>query len=166
MSARRALLGAALVVAAVVAQAVVVPRLPLPGGGPDLVLLLVVVLGLVRGPAEGMTAGFGAGLLVDALAGTALGTAALVLCVTGFLAGALGDPRRSLPATLALVAGLSALAGTGLAAVLVLSGQPHAGLADLLARALATAAYGAAVAPLALAALGPGARAERAERVR
>ena len=172
MSGRRALAGVALVVLAVVLQSAVVPRLPLPGGGPDLVLVLVLAVGLLRGPAEGMVTGFAAGLLVDALAVQALGTAALVLCVTGWLAGLLaGDTGRTTAGTLTVVGVLSAVAGAGLGVVLVLSGQPHAGPVALLERAAVTAAYDVAVAPLALLALGAGSRRPlpletRPERVR
>ena len=167
MSGRRTLAGLALLVLAVVLQSAVVPRLPLPGGAPDLVLVLVIVVGLLRGPAEGMLAGFAAGLLVDALAVQALGTAALVLVVTGCLAGlAAGDAARSPGAALTVVGVLSGLAAGGLGIVLLLTGQPHAGPGALLERAVVTAAYDVAVAPLVLWALGARARPRALERVR
>jgi rod shape-determining protein MreD len=167
MSGRRTLAGLALVVLAVVLQSAVVPRLPLPGGAPDLVLVLVIAVGLLRGPAEGMLTGFAAGLLVDALAVQALGSAALVLVVTGCLAGlAAGDAARSRAAALTVVGVLSGLAAAGLGLVLLLSGQPHAGPVALLERALTTAAYDVAVAPLVLGALSARARPRALERVR
>jgi rod shape-determining protein MreD len=149
MTGRSALAGTALVVLALVVQAVVLARLPLPGGSPDLVLVLVIVLGLLRGPAEGMLAGFGAGLAVDLLSVPALGSAALVLCATGWLAGLLArDAARSAVATLAVVGLVSAVATGALAVLLVLTGQPHAGPAALLGRVATTAAYDVALAPV------------------
>jgi rod shape-determining protein MreD len=167
MSGRRALAGVALVVLAVVLQSAVVPHLPLPGGAPDLVLILVIAVGLLRGPAEGMLTGFAAGLLVDALAVQALGTAALVLVVAGCLAGlAARDAARSPGVALPVVGVLSGLAAAGLGIVLLLSGQPHAGPAALVERAVTTAAYDVAVAPLLLRALRARARPRALERVR
>lgn len=167
MSGRRTLAGLALLVLAVVLQSAVVPRLPLPGGAPDLVLVLVIAVGLLRGPVEGMLSGFAAGLLVDALAVQALGTAALVLVVTGCLAGlAAGDAARSPGAALTVVGVLSGLAAGGLGIVLLLTGQPHPGPGALIERAVVTAAYDVAVAPLVLWALGARARSRGLERVR
>lgn len=102
-----------LVLLAVVLQATVLARLPLPGAAPDLVLVLVVVLGLLRGPRTAMLAGFAAGLLVDLTGDAELGRAALVLVVVGFLAGQLSDDAGSSP-------WVAALAGGALAAVAVL----------------------------------------------
>jgi rod shape-determining protein MreD len=110
--------------------------------------VLVVAVGLVRGPAEGMLTGFGAGLLVDLLGVSALGLAALVLCVTGYVAGLLMDEvERSTIAPLVVVGGLS-LAATLLYAVLTgLTGDPR-GSVGALARALPTgAAYDVVLAP-------------------
>ena len=58
--------GAVVIVAAVLAQVMLVNRLPLPAGGaPDLVLLAVVGVAVLRGPAAGAVIGFCTGLLVD-----------------------------------------------------------------------------------------------------
>src|SRR6266487_1334094 len=62
---RRLALSVIAVAAALVLQLTVVDRLPLPGGGPDLVLLAVVALGLTSGPMAGMLTGFLAGLALD-----------------------------------------------------------------------------------------------------
>lgn len=167
MTGRTALAGTVLLVLALVVQAVVLERLPLPGGSPDLVLTLVIVLGLLRGPAEGTLAGFGAGLAVDLLSVPALGTAALVLCVAGWLAGLLArDAARSAAATLAVVGLLSAVATAALAVLLLLTGQPHAGPAALLERVVTTAAYDVALAPVLVWALGHRARRPAVERLR
>jgi rod shape-determining protein MreD len=82
---RRAILSPVLLAAALVLQLTVVNRLPLPGTGPDLVLLTVVALSLCGGPAAGAVTGFGAGLALDiAPPGSyLLGEYALVFCVVG-----------------------------------------------------------------------------------
>ena len=62
---RRGLLAVVLVVTALALELTVLARLPLPGGTPDLLLLVVVTFGLVHGPVTGMFVGFGAGLALD-----------------------------------------------------------------------------------------------------
>lgn len=87
----RSLLTAGLVVSAVVLQATVVARLPLPGAPPDLVLVVVAVVGLVAGARAGMLTGFAAGLLADLTADHELGRLALAYVLVGFVAGLLRD---------------------------------------------------------------------------
>jgi rod shape-determining protein MreD len=119
---RRAFLSAVLLAAAVVLQLTVVNRLPLPGAGPDLVLLAVVALGLCGRPAAGAVTGFCAGLALDlAPPGSYLvGEYALVFCVIGYLCGRLrGSLNQSALLTLAFAAaaaaaGEAASAGLGL----------------------------------------------------
>lgn len=104
---------ALLVVLAVVLQVTVVNRLPLPGAPPDLVLVVVVVVGLLEGSRTGMLVGFTAGLLADLSGDAELGRLALVHVVVGYLAGLLQDDAGSWPL-------VPALAGGGLAALAVL----------------------------------------------
>jgi rod shape-determining protein MreD len=103
---RRLLLGAAAVVTALLLQATVLARLPLPGVVPDLVLVVVVAFALVEGPRSGTLTGFAAGLLADLGADHALGRLALVYALVGYLAGLLEDerPRGPLTAPLAVAA--------------------------------------------------------------
>ncbi len=98
MTARRFLLGAVLVPAALVLQTTVVARLPLPGSPPDLVLVLVLAFALAEGPLSGMGTGFVAGALADLTADHALGRLALAYVVAGHLVGlaAGGDDRAVL----------------------------------------------------------------------
>ncbi len=128
MTFTRVLLSAMLVLTAAVLQVTVVNRLPLPGTGPDLVLLVVIGLAFVVGPTAGASIGFGAGLLVDLMPPTAteVGRWALVFCVIGYLAGQIQvDARRSALIVLGAVAGLSALAALLFAAVGLLFGDPR-----------------------------------------
>jgi rod shape-determining protein MreD len=79
---------------AVLAQVVVVNRVPLPGdAGPDLVLLAVTALGAMLGPMTGMIAGFCGGLALDIAppSGHLAGEYALVFCLAGYLCGRLRD---------------------------------------------------------------------------
>ncbi|WP_405145541.1 rod shape-determining protein MreD [Sphaerisporangium sp. NBC_01403] len=73
-----------------IVQVTVVNRLPLPGGGgPDLVLLTVVVVALAHGAVAGALTGFAAGLATDLLppAAHVMGQYALVFCLVGFMVG-------------------------------------------------------------------------------
>ena len=91
---RRAALSVVVVAAALVLQLTVVNRLPLPGAGPpDLVLLVVVVLGLCARPATAAVTGFCAGLALDiAPPGSYLiGEYALVFCLVGYFCGRMRD---------------------------------------------------------------------------
>ncbi|NRQ34979.1 rod shape-determining protein MreD [Nonomuraea sp. NN258] len=84
------MIGALFVVVALLAQVMLINRVPLPAGGqPDLVLLAVVGAALSRGPAAGAVLGFFAGLLVDIVPPTAhlVGHYAFVLALVGYVAG-------------------------------------------------------------------------------
>ena len=114
MTVRRLLLSVATVLSALLVQTTVLNRLPLPGGAPDLLLVLVVAFALAEGPRSGTLTGFAAGLLADLGADHELGRTALVLALVGYVAGlvhddpsygASGDRSTSVPF---LVVGLSA----------------------------------------------------------
>ncbi|GAA3583441.1 hypothetical protein GCM10022419_076510 [Nonomuraea rosea] len=84
------MIGGLLVLLALLAQVMLVNRVPLPAGGaPDLVLLTVVGAALARGPSAGAMLGFFAGLLVDVMPPTAhlVGQYAFVLALVGYVAG-------------------------------------------------------------------------------
>lgn len=128
MTFTRVLLSAMFVLSAAVLQVTLVNRLPLPGAGPDLVLLVVIGLAVVVGPTAGASIGFGAGLLVDLMPPTAteVGRWALVLCVVGYVAGQIQvDARRSALIVLGAVAGLAALAAVLFAGLGLLFGDPR-----------------------------------------
>lgn len=150
MSASRVLLTVALVLTAAVLQATVVNRLPLPGTGPDLVLLVVIAIALVVGPTAAAVIGFGAGLLVDLMPQTAteVGRWALVMCVVGYLAGQIElDVRRPVWTVMATVAGLSALATLLFAGVGLLFGDPRLEPSVVVATAVSTVLYDLLLAP-------------------
>jgi rod shape-determining protein MreD len=115
---RRAVLGALVVVLAVVLQSAVLARLPLPGSAPDLVLVVVVAVGLLEGPRSGMLTGFAAGLLADLGSDHEVGRLALAYVLAGFLAGLLQDDVGSRIVVPLLVGGAAAAL-----AVLVYAGQ-------------------------------------------
>ena len=91
MTVRRLLLSVAAVLTALVLQSTVLARLPLPGGAPDLLLVLVVAFALAEGPRSGTLTGFAAGLLADLGADHELGRTALVLALVGYGAGLVRD---------------------------------------------------------------------------
>ncbi len=128
MTTGRVLLSAVLIMTAALLQVTLVNRLPLPGAGPDLVLLVVIGLAIVVGPTAGASIGFAAGLLVDLIppTSTEVGRWALVLCVVGYLAGQVQiGARRSAFIVLGSVAGLAALAALLFAGLGVLFGDPR-----------------------------------------
>lgn len=93
------------VVAAVVLQSAVLARLPLPGGAPSLVLVLVVAVGLSGGASAGLATGFGAGLVTDLLSAHPVGVLALCFALAGFLAGLLeADVERTVLLPMVVVA--------------------------------------------------------------
>ena len=114
MTLRRFLLGAAAVLSALLVQTTVLTRLPLPGGAPDLLLVLVVAFALAEGPWSGTVTGFLAGLLADLGADHELGRAALVLALVGYVAGLVHDDTRRSTLLPFVVVGLSAAAAVTL----------------------------------------------------
>ena len=107
MTAVRALVVAAVVVAAVTVQLGVLPAIAIGDVVPNLVLVVVIALALARGPEYGVLVGFAAGLILD-LAPPADHTAgrwALAFVVVGYLAGlARRDARASALAAVLVVA--------------------------------------------------------------
>jgi rod shape-determining protein MreD len=136
---KRAVLGAVLVLLALVVQVSVLGRLQLPGATPDLLLLVVVGLALVWGPGAGCLTGFAAGLLADLAPPSdhAIGRYALVLCLMGYAAGLMrAEPgrQRSVLVPLLVVAGAAVVSTVLYAAVGALVGDTaarHVGLTGL-----------------------------------
>lgn len=128
MPVARVLLAVVLTAVALAAQVTLPAALPIGGGGPDLVLLVVVSLALAYGSGFGLVAGFLAGLAIDLVppADHEVGRWALVLTVVGHLAGmARAESRRSAFVPLVVVATASAgsvLLYAGLGALL---DDPH-----------------------------------------
>jgi rod shape-determining protein MreD len=103
---RRPLLAVAAVLTALLLQVGVVNRLHLPGGHPDLVLVVLVSLALVGGPSYGAVVGFAAGFAADILppADHTIGRVAFVYALVGYGAGLLEDAEeRSVIAAVAVV---------------------------------------------------------------
>jgi rod shape-determining protein MreD len=127
MTAQRIAFRVVLVLTVCLAQVGVVNRMHLPGGGPDLLLLVVVAVGLVTGSQRGAVFGFGAGLTADLLppADHLAGQLAFAYTVIGYLAGLIdtGEDTSVLTtivvvaggsvAVVLLYAGLGALVGDG-----------------------------------------------------
>ena len=128
MTVTRVLLAAVLLLSAAVLQVTVVNLWSLPGGGPDLVLLVLIGLALVSEPTAGAVLGFCAGLLVDFMPPGILevGRWALVFCLVGYICGQVRmDSRRSPFVAVAVVALLSAFAVVVFAGVGLLFGDPR-----------------------------------------
>ena len=119
MTAVRGAALAALVCAAVVAQAVVFRYVAIDGVVPDVALVLVVVAAIDRGPEFGALLGFAAGLLVDLAppADHVAGRWALALVVVGYLAGRVRQDARSSVVGAVLVVGAASFVGTSLYAL-------------------------------------------------
>lgn len=148
MTVRRLLLSVATVLTALLAQSAVLTRLPLPGGAPDLLLVLVVAYALAEGPLSGTVTGFCAGLLADLTADHELGRTALVLALVGYVAGLVhddptygGSGERSTLLPFAVVGLAAAGAVTVFAAEGLLLGDPRITASAWLTALLATTAY-------------------------
>lgn len=125
---RRFLPSIAAVVVAALLQAGIAPYLAIGGVVPNFLLLVVVTLALVEGPAAGCSAGFACGLIFDLLAAGPVGPMALVLTVTGYLAGLLHENMFAegwlLPLTVLGVAALGSEIAYGLIMNLLGVGGP------------------------------------------
>jgi rod shape-determining protein MreD len=121
------------VIVAVLLQGTLLARLPLPGGTPNLVVVLVLAVGLAAGPSAGMSVGFAAGLLTDLLSDHPVGLLALCFALAGFVVGLLEtDAEQSVLwplVTVGLGAAATFLLYAGLLALL--DRPPAGGLGDL-----------------------------------
>jgi rod shape-determining protein MreD len=86
-----------LVIVAVILQVVVINRLPLPAGHPDLVVLVVVAIALVSGPERGAMFGFFAGFMADVMPPAAhiAGRLAFAYTIVGYAVGLLHDTEET-----------------------------------------------------------------------
>lgn len=79
-----------LIVAAVLlalVRLIVEPNISLAGVTPDILFILVCIIGFARGSTTGVIAGFIIGLIADLLGLTPIGLSSLLFCVTGYLTG-------------------------------------------------------------------------------
>lgn len=108
---QRALPTIAAIIGAVLLQVGLAPYMSIAGVTPNFLLLVVVTLALVEGPTPGAASGFAAGLLFDLLGTGPVGPMALVLTVTGYVAGLLHEQMFAegwlLPLTVLSVAALA-----------------------------------------------------------
>jgi len=72
---------------AVLLQVVVAPYISIGGVSPNFLMITVIIMALVEGPNTGTVLGFVAGLLFDLLGAGPVGPMALVLSITGYIAG-------------------------------------------------------------------------------
>ena len=148
MTSSRVFFAGLAVVTALLLQTSVVTRLPLPGGGPELVLLVVVALALAQGPATGLAVGFGAGLLADSLSDHPLGLLALAFCLAGYLVGVARDEIGvSIVPILFLVAASAAGTTFVYAGLGVLLGDPRYSWSAVAGTVPATVLYSVLLAP-------------------
>jgi rod shape-determining protein MreD len=75
------------ILGALLLQVGVAPYISIAGVVPNFLLLAAVTLALVEGPSYGAASGFACGLAYDLLGTGPVGPMALVLAVTGFIAG-------------------------------------------------------------------------------
>lgn len=146
---RRFLLGAASTLTALLLQTTVLARLPLPGGVPDLLLVLVVAFALAEGALSGAVTGFVVGLLADLGSDHELGRSALAYTLVGYLVGLLQDDRpRSPLLPLGAVALGGVVAVTAYALEGLLLGDPRISGGSFWPSLGGTVAYSVALTPL------------------
>lgn len=104
--------------AAMLAQAGIAPYLTIGSATPNFMLLVAVTVALTSGPTAGTSAGFAAGLIFDLLGSGPVGPMALVLAVTGYLAGMMHEQMFAegwlLPITVLFFAALATEVAYGL----------------------------------------------------
>ena len=130
-----------LLLAAVVIEAVVAPRLAPPGAAPDLLLVATVVVAALAPTRAAVVFGFAAGLGADLFLTTPFGLSAAAFTAVARAVAAFPAPRRAIlvaprVAAGALLAGALVLVG---AAALGGEGMPSATRLELLVRAAVTA---------------------------
>lgn len=97
-------------------QTTVLSRLPLPGGRPDLLLVVVVAAALTGGVPVGIGVGFSIGLAADLLSSHPAGVLALLFLLVGAATGHIESEReRSVFWSMLVVAIASVSAGIGYA---------------------------------------------------
>lgn len=140
----------ALLASVALLQSSVLYRFSLGGARLNLMLLVVVSWSLLRGPREGIVWGFIGGLALDFLSGAPLGSCALALTLTGYVAS-LGQLTlyRTSPAFPSVVAlGTSVLYDSVLMVVLSVTDRPTAWQDVFIAVTLPTALLGSLVVPI------------------
>jgi rod shape-determining protein MreD len=148
--AQRVALRIVIVVVAAILQVVVVNKWHLPGGHPDLLVLVVVAFALASGPQRGAVIGFFTGLLADLMPPAAhiAGRLAFAYTIVGFLAGQFEDPEEnSVVTTILVVAGGSAAVVIFYAAVGGLLGDARVSAGTTLHSLIATVVYDVVLAP-------------------
>jgi rod shape-determining protein MreD len=161
---------APLVLVAAVVQVAALSGTRLLGAEPDLLLVMIVVVGLVAGSITGAAAGFAGGVLVDVMTLGVLGTTSILLTLAGYWSGRYGETTgrgRTYAAPLAAFA-ISAAAGIGGVALHFLLGQQvsaREALITLVPTALVAAVLALPLNRLCRALLGPAYRYEPARRV-
>jgi rod shape-determining protein MreD len=128
---------AGLLLVAALLQVSIATPIEVASGHPDLLLVLVVVLGLVRGPILGSVAGFWGGLIVDVAALQTLGLTSLLLTFVGYGAGRFGDvTSRSSPHPPIVAVALATVAYTIAAGLLHFMLGQGASAGELLAQVM------------------------------
>ena len=140
----------AAVFVAMLIQVGLAPYIAIGGVVPNILLLVVVTLALVEGPTAGATAGFAAGLMFDLLGYGPVGPMALVLTITGYMAGQLHENMFAegwlLPLTVLGIASLSSALAYGV--LLALLGTGGSFWSALFTKMLPEAVYDTALALL------------------
>lgn len=147
-----------LLAAAVLVQATVLNRLPVPwGAGPDLVLIVVTAIALTGAPAAGAAAGFAGGLAMDVLppADHEIGRYTMMLCLAGYLVALLqSNSATGTAASGWRAVGVAAVAAVGVAlgyaGVGVVVGDPRIGAAAVAVGTLGSLLATVLVSPLVL----------------
>ena len=135
---------------AAILQVVVINRLPLPEGHPDLLVLVVIAFAFASGSQRGAMLGFFAGLVADFLppAGHIAGRLAFAYTIVGYGAGLLEDPEEtSVLTTILVVAGGSAAAVLLYAGVGGLLGDARVTPSATVHSLIATVVYDVVLAP-------------------
>jgi rod shape-determining protein MreD len=114
-----ALKAGGLLLFAALVQVSIASNIQVAQGHPDVALVLVIAIALLRGPTFGAAAGFWAGLVLDIASFQTLGLSSLLLTLTGYFAGRLGEVTKKSSAHPSLVAVTIGTIGVALGSAVV-----------------------------------------------
>src|SRR5438445_362182 len=163
---RRGLLGAAIVVTAIVLQSTVFAKVTLAGAKPELVYMATIILAFLEGPSSGAVAGFAGGMAEDFLLNQPKGITALTLTLIGYAVGTLRQyivtPSPLLPVVVVATATTAGVLFYGVVAFLL---GVEVGAGYLIRVALLSSVYNAVLTPIVYPVLRRLAESSRSRRV-
>jgi rod shape-determining protein MreD len=139
----------ALVAAAVVIQLAVMPKARIFGVQPEILMLVVLVVGITGGPRRGAVTGFAFGAFVDIMSSFTIGFTAGAYALAGFGVGAVSDDTTEYSWVVSLITALGSIATVAALAIVGNAiGEFNVGLWRVVTIGLVVGLVNAVLAPL------------------